>query len=89
MMHKACHSIEQVPFGFSRSSIKFPGYTVPKVNDLNPILSKNTRPVTAIKSLRFALFELRFIDTCHLKLVSLVVNHSRLMVQVEFWKVCQ
>ena len=28
----------------------------PKINDLNPILSKNTRPVAAIKSLRFVLY---------------------------------
>ena len=28
----------------------------PKIIDLNPILSKNTRPVAAIKSLGFALF---------------------------------
>ena len=56
MMHKAWHSIEEVPYCFFRSSIKFPGNMGPKINDLNPILSKNTRPVAAIKSLRFALF---------------------------------
>ena len=33
----------------------------PKIKDLGPILSKNTRPVAAIKSLRFALFHLNFI----------------------------
>ena len=53
---KAWHSIEEVPYCFLRSSIKFPSHTGPKINDLNPILSKNTRPVAAIKSLRFALF---------------------------------
>ena len=41
---------------FFRSSIKLPGHTGRKVDDLNPILSKITRPVTAMKSLRFALF---------------------------------
>ena len=55
MMHKACHSIEEVPYCFSRSSIKFAGNTVPKINDSNPILSKNTRRVAAIKSTRFGL----------------------------------
>ena len=49
------HSIDKVSYCFVRSSIKFPGHMGPKVNDLNPISSKNTRPVAAIKSLRFAL----------------------------------
>ena len=53
----AWQSIEEVPNFFSRSSIKFPGHTGLKINDLNPILSKNTRLVAAIKSLRFALFQ--------------------------------
>ena len=35
----------------------------PKINDLNPILSKNSRPAAVIKSLRFALFF--FQDTNH------------------------
>ena len=55
MMHKACHNIEEVPYCFSSYSMKFPGHIVPKINDLNPVLCKNTRPVAAIKSLRFAL----------------------------------
>ena len=33
-----------------------------KLDDLNPILSKITRPVTAIKSLRFALLDPYYID---------------------------
>ena len=60
MMHKDWHSIEEVPYCFFRSSIKFPGHM--DVNDLNPILSENTRPVAAIKSLRFALFTQPFIQ---------------------------
>ena len=55
MMHKAWHSLEESPYCFFRSSIKFPGHMGPKINDLNPVLSTNTRPVAAIKSLRFAL----------------------------------
>ena len=55
-MHKAQRSIEGVAYYFSRSSIQFQGHTGQKINDLNPILSKITRLVTAIKSLRFALF---------------------------------
>ena len=37
MMHKAWRSIEQEPYGFSRSSIKFHGYTGGQIDDLNPI----------------------------------------------------
>ena len=37
MMHKASRSIEEVPYGFSRSSIKFHGHTGGKIDDLNPI----------------------------------------------------
>ena len=33
-----------------------------KLDNLNPILSKITRPVTAIKSLRFALLDPYYID---------------------------
>ena len=54
MMHKAWHSIEEVPYGFSRSSIKFYGHTGGKLTIL--IQFEITRPVAAIKSLRFALF---------------------------------
>ena len=38
MMHKAWCGIEKVPYCFSRSSIKFQGHTVRKIDDLNPIL---------------------------------------------------
>ena len=37
MMHKAWRSIEEVPYCFSRSSIKFHGHTGGKIDDLNPI----------------------------------------------------
>ena len=59
MIHKSGCSIEEVSYIFFRSSIKFQGYTGQKIDDLNPILSKITRPVTAIKSLRFALFQMK------------------------------
>ena len=35
--------------------MKFQGYIGKKIDDLNPILSKITMPVAAIKSRRFAL----------------------------------
>ena len=37
MMHKAWRSIEEVPYCFSRSSIKFHSHTGGKIDDLNPI----------------------------------------------------
>ena len=37
MMHKAWRSTEEVPYCFSRSSIKFHGHTSRKIDDLNPI----------------------------------------------------
>ena len=57
MMHKAWRSKDEVPYCFLSSSIKFQGYMGKKIDDLIPILSKITRPVAAIKSLRFALFK--------------------------------
>ena len=56
MVYKAWSGIEEVPYCFSRSSIKFQGHMDRIIDDLNPILSKITRLVAAIKSLRFALF---------------------------------
>ena len=37
MMDNACQIIEEVFYCFSMSSFKFPGNTVPKIKDLNPI----------------------------------------------------
>ena len=37
MMHKAWSSIEEVPYGFWRSSLKFQGHTGWKIDDWNPI----------------------------------------------------
>ena len=37
MMHKAWRDIEEVPYCFSRSSIKFHGHTGGKIDDLNLI----------------------------------------------------
>ena len=70
MLHKAWSSIEEVPYFFWRSSVKFEGHTAQKnrrfwaklgISRLKnrrfeSNLSKITRPVAAIKSLRFALF---------------------------------
>ena len=36
MLHKACSSIEEVPYCFSRSSIKFQGHTALKIVEFDP-----------------------------------------------------
>ena len=36
MMHKAWSSIEEVPYCFSRSSVKFQGHTGQKIADFDP-----------------------------------------------------
>ena len=56
MMRKAWRSIEEVPYCFSRSPIKFQGYMGKKIDNLIPILSKITRLVAAIKSPQICLF---------------------------------
>ena len=71
MLHKAWSSIEEVPYCFWRSSVKFQGHSAKKNRRFWPKLgisrlknrrfesnlSKITRPVAAIKSLRFALLK--------------------------------
>ena len=57
MMHKACSSIEEVPYCFSRSSVKFQGHTALKIVEFDPNWAfPDYRPVAAFKSVRFALF---------------------------------
>ena len=36
MMHKACSSMEEVPYCFSRSSVKLQGHTAKKIVDFDP-----------------------------------------------------
>ena len=54
MMHKAWWCLQEVPYCFSRSSIRFHDHTDWKSTIW--IQFEITRPVAAIKSLRFALF---------------------------------
>ena len=56
MMDNAWCSIEKVPYYFLKSSMKFQGHAGWKIDDLDENLNNITRPVAAIKSLRFALF---------------------------------
>ena len=60
IMHKASRSIEKVPYYFFRSSTKFQGHNGQKIDYLNQILSKITRLLADVKSLRFDLFLLYF-----------------------------
>ena len=67
MLHKAWNSKGEVPFCFSRSSIKFQGYTGQNITDFDPNWAfPDYRPVAAFKSLRFALFKvIRQISRSH------------------------
>ena len=58
MMHKTWYSIEEVPYCFSRSSIKFQAHVGWKIRWFDSYLIK-TRPVAAIKSIRFALLQIK------------------------------
>ena len=56
MLHKAWNSKEEIPYCFSRSSIKFQGHTGQNITDFDPNWAfPDYRPVAAFKSLRFAL----------------------------------
>ena len=56
MLHKAWNSKQEMPYCFSRSSIKFQGHTEQNITDFDPNWAfPDYRPVTAFKSLRFAL----------------------------------
>ena len=58
MMHQAWSSIEEVPYCFWRSSVKFQGHTAKKIVNFDPDWAfPDYRPVAAFKSLRFALFK--------------------------------
>ena len=67
MMNKAWSSIEDVPYCFARSSIKFQGHTGQNITNFDPNwVFPDYRPVAAFKSLRFALFKvIRQISRSH------------------------
>ena len=56
MMHKAWGSIEEVPNCFAKSSIKFHGHTVGKIDDLNPIWDYMAGRSYQIPQICFVLF---------------------------------
>ena len=60
MTHMACRGMKEVPYCFSMSLITFQGHIGRKINDLDMILGKIIRPVTALQSLSFVLF-----PSCH------------------------
>ena len=60
MLHKAWNSKEEMPYCFSRSSIKFQGHTGQNITDFDPNWAfPDYRPVAAFKSLRFALLDVK------------------------------
>ena len=69
IMHKATSIIEEVPYCFSRSSIKFQANTG-KQWWFDSNSSKITRPVAVIKFLRFALFS---INCCFKEVISVEI----------------
>ena len=81
-MQKAWCSVEEVLYRITRSPIKFQGHPGRKIEDLNPIsnLNMSTRPVAAIKSLRFALFFLACSRACASKVFSLRADCGRVIV---------
>ena len=90
MMHKAWRSIEEVPYCFSGSSIKFHGHAGGKLTIW--IQLETTRPVAAIKSPRFALlfliktFKLVYIFPALWHIMDeIYVRHSYLN---KFWGIC-
>ena len=56
--------------------MKFQGWMGKKIDDLIPVLSKITRPVAAMKSLRFALFVKRSITEVGLANIGYQLNVS-------------
>ena len=61
MLHKAWNGKEEMPYCFPRSFIKFQGHTGQNITDFDPNWAfPDYRPVAAFKSLRFALFHLRW-----------------------------
>ena len=59
MLHKAWGNMEEVPYCFARSSIKFQGHTGQNITDFDPNWEfLDYRQVAAFKSLRFALLML-------------------------------
>ena len=86
-MHKAWCSMEDVPCHFSTSSIKFQGHTGWKTQWFGSNLSKITRPVAAIKSLRFVLFNLNSkLLMCIRPVIQCVYTLSKMatILQMEF-----
>ena len=76
--HSWC-CIEEGPYCSFMSFIKYQGHTGWKINDLNPILSKTTRLVAAIKSLRFTLFFLYW------DRILVNFNFSQKILVINYW----
>ena len=89
MLHKAWNSKGEMPYCFPRSSIKFRGHTVQNITDFDPNWAfPHYRPVAAFKSLRFALFFIRWVlkYTCKITAIYPRVQWVNL---IHFLNVCQ
>ena len=76
MMHKAWRSTEEMPYCFSRSSIKFQGNTGWKMDDLNPVWDYQVGrsyqiPQICLVYLNVDTFVNQFLSPCYLRLVGL------------------
>ena len=87
MLHKAWNSKGDMLYCFPRSSIKFQGHTVQNITDFDPNWAfLDYRPVTAFKSLRFALFSIAVFSPYFL-LVGLLLQFVALFQSRELVKV--
>ena len=87
MMHKAWRSVEEVPYCFSRSSIKFHGHTGGKIDDLNPDWdyqagrSYQIPQICLVKHLTFYVCASAFLHTSRFALVIILWNVTRVNSQ--------
>ena len=85
-MHKAWSSIEEVPYCFSMSSVKFQGHTGQNITHFDPNWPfPDYRPVAAFKSLRFASFVCMFIFS----VISLSISFTWRWSKHQFWAIAK
>ena len=83
MIHKALNRIEEVPYFFSRSSVKFQGNTGWKIDDLNPIWvrllgrSQLSNP-SDLPCCILSLISLKFVPECP-------IDNNSALVQIMVW----
>ena len=89
MLHKAWNSKGEMPYRFPRSSVKFQGHTVQSITDFDPNWPfPDYRPVTAFKSLRFALLGFELTIFHHWFRWWLGTNPVTNHYLIQWWLVC-